>query len=115
MSIEKGVALYTIELDGCLNGVYTNEGSDGVISNEILIPSDDFKKRKGDLILGNYIGRYFDNDLKKSYTEALEISLLSGKNNTYIFIWRGKNDTPKFTGVGFKMNNKQIVVRYEGK
>lgn len=111
MKIEKGIALYSIELDGCLNGVYTNEDVDGLISNEILIPLD--KGKYDNPLIGEYLCRYFDNKTKLGYEEILEISLEKRTNGTYIFTWKGKNNVIKFTGVGYKMTEKLLAVSYK--
>jgi len=62
-----GIVLYDIELNGCLNGVYTNmEAPAGVIYNEIARKRVDPKKTENEVggveleIEGIYDCQYFD-------------------------------------------------------
>jgi len=101
-----GIVLYNIELNGCLNGVFTNDGLSGVIYNEIAkikggARSHDFS--------GIYDCFYFDRPDLRNDVE-LEIST---SNGMYTFTWR--NITTRqaiFIGTGFLMNEKQIAVHY---
>lgn len=98
--VEKGLILYNIEKDGCLNGVYTNEYCKGEIWNEILK-----KKTKDDDICGEYLCAYSEG--KKIINDTLEIKKHENNNGSYNFEW-GKY----FTGYGYKINDHQIIVHY---
>ena len=107
-----GIALYNIELDGCLSGVYSNDDEKvaGEIFNEIC------RKRKTsntseDSLVGTYDCFYFD--LKNERCSA--ILEIDNHKKTYLFTWKdidGKKVI--FEGVGYKMNNNQIAVHYTG-
>lgn len=102
--IKKGLCLYTIEKDGCLNGVYTHEGARGVISNEIAR-----KHPKGKMI-GNgladrYNSYYFDT---KGVTTEIKIKLNNGE---YQIDWVIDSEIA-FKGYGYLMNANQLVVQY---
>lgn len=83
--IKEGIALYNIELNGCLNGVYANEHNrtNGIIYNEV----NRIKTTKAvgkDGVSGIYDCFYFD--LNNFRVEAeLEIVFT---NNIYYFTWR---------------------------
>lgn len=105
--IKNGIALYEIELDSCLNGVYTNEYLDGHICNEIAKMN---KAKKGDEVTGDYRCFYFD-ESKSRFDAKLSIS----KNEsvgTYEFIWTDLDGNIEFKGIGYKMNQRQIAVHY---
>lgn len=105
MKVKQGIALYSIELDGCLNGVYTNEHEDGRIRNEIAVKTSSDNE---DLI-GTYEYTYFDG--QERYIGLLEIRSLHSK--TFTFEWRDESGNLVFSGTGYKMNEKQVAVRYE--
>jgi hypothetical protein len=106
MEKEIGTALYTIELGGCLTGVYTYNNCDGVILNEIAKRYTPVRK---DGLSGNYNSVYFDTD-NNSIKAILKIAIVKGKKRTYGFTWKTKRNTYK--GVGYKMNEKQVSVQY---
>lgn len=100
------MALYTIESNGCLNGVYTYNNTNGIISNEIL------RKKLGDLnndLCGEYNSIYFDID--NSSNEA-NLKIEISKDQSYIFTWEVINKKEKYEGIGYKMNERQIAVYY---
>lgn len=104
----EGIILYNIELDNCLNGVFTNYYLDGTIFNEIA------KKREcSNGIVGVYDCFYFDIIDRKNDVE-LQISIDKSKQNTFLFEWRNEK-TLLFKGIGYKMNEKQIAVHYTSK
>lgn len=109
--IKEGIILYNIEKDGCLNGVYTNEHKtvNGEIYNEISRIKKNTKPGK-DGISGIYDCFYFELQ-NFPFNAELEIKFKIG--NVYEFIWRDLNGTPIHTGVGYKMNDKQIVAHYK--
>ncbi len=111
--MEEGIVLYDIELDGCLNGVYTNEHPtvDGNIYNEINRRQDKVKGDNWD-INGVYECFYFDLNNQR-INATLTISYAQGRTNTYNFVWREIGQTvDSFTGIGYKMNPRQIAVHY---
>ena len=105
--MEKGIALYNIELDGCLNGVYTYDGINGTILNEIARKKT--KKDKGELC-GIYDSSYFDTG---NFRHKAILTIGEGEKGTYTFIWKVVGKEIVYEGTGYKMNEKQIVVKYE--
>jgi hypothetical protein len=109
-----GIVLYNIEADGSLNGVYTNETVHGEIFNEIgrkKIPPQCF----GD-IAGDYDSFYFEpgNLSDRNSGFAAELSIKKIQTNVYDFEWKlNGSKQAVFNGIGYKMNEKQIAVRYE--
>jgi hypothetical protein len=114
--MEYGIALYAIELNHCLNGVYTNDGLKGEICNEIA-------KRRGTVapgyvddpeeINGIYDCIYFGNKNTREGYELLIGSNPKNKIREYEFIWRNKKGQEEFKGIGYKMNDKQVAVQYK--
>lgn len=107
MKVKQGIALYSIELDSCLNGVYTNEHEDGRISNEIAVKTNPENTE----LIGTYKYTYFDR--QERYNGLLKISLAQPKTRTFTFEWRDESGNLVFSGTGYKMNEKQVAVRYE--
>lgn len=108
--IKEGIILYNIELNGCLNGVYTNEDKTvvGEVYNEISR-----LKMTSQLGLDGVSGRYdcFYFDLNNFRVEAeLEITLISG--NMYEFYWWNLHGKKIFQGIGYKMNERQVAAHY---
>ena len=105
--METGIVLYNIELDGCLNGVYTNDHVDGDIFNEIARRHTNIGE---DDLSGIYDCFYFD--INNSRIDAeLTIGIKSNKNRTYAFSWEVKGKII-FEGIGYRMNEKQVAVHY---
>ena len=107
-----GIILYNIELNGCLNGVYTNmEAPAGVIYNEIARKKVAAKNEIGGAELeleGVYDCQYFVED----EMDQCELTIKRDKgSNVYSFEWQGKGLEP-YHGRGYKMNSRQIVVHY---
>jgi hypothetical protein len=110
MPVEKGIILYSIELDGCLNGVYTNEDADGEIFNEVAIKKKNDEVNE-DHLVGSYDCFYFENG--NAGTTAI-LNVKKTAINMYDFKWTATSPQgASFTGIGYKMNEKQIAVRYE--
>ena len=116
---EYGICLYTIERDGCLNGVYTNElasGMDrngnnineGVIYNEIARIKE-YDDSDTERISGLYDCFHFDLENERVNT-ILEISNV-GRLYTFTW-WNLRRTTRIFIGKGFIMNASQICVHY---
>jgi hypothetical protein len=109
--MEKGIVLYTIESNGCLNGVYTNDDLGGVIFTETA-------KRQPttadavDRISGTYDAFYFDRNTLRNNTRLI-ISNIPGAINRYTFTWRTIGaTTDAFVGEGYIMNDRQVAVAY---
>ena len=103
----KGIVLYNIELNGCLNGVYTNNMADGIIFNEIAKLR---KKFSEDEFEGDYDCFYFDKDPIRNDAELI-IRKVEGKHRTYSFRLN-VDGKARFNGIGYKMNEKQLAVHY---
>ncbi len=102
--VKKGMALYQIGANGILTGTYTNEFSYGEVNDVIAAKQT---KEKG--IIGTYDTVCFEG-AKKKFKAILKITLIS--KNIYSVIWKNNNDVT-CTGIGYIMNKKQFVVRYE--
>lgn len=105
-----GLILYTIELDGCLNGVYTNNKADGLVSNEIAKRKDTYTITDEDAISGNYDSVYIISSNSISHVN-LRIGIENGTKRTYLFDWI-ENGKSIFNGRGYKINDRQIIVHY---
>lgn len=112
----QGVILYDIELNGCLNGVYTNNYLHSEIFTETARVKKDTKVGS-DGVSGEYDCFYFDVDNSKNICELI-ISESAHPNIIgtfeYSFVWKYEGAVI-FRGVGYQMNERQIVVRYGGK
>lgn len=112
MKIKEGIILYNIELNDCLNGVYTNDDPNlgGEIFNEIAKIKD--KRGKENDITGLYDCFYFEFSLKGNVpvNAILEVTL-EGKGK-YKFLWTALDGKKQFVGIGYKMNDRQIAVNY---
>ena len=114
---KNGIVLYDIQMNGCLNGVYTNELALGVIYNEIARKQEKFIKPtdvpdKWD-IEGEYDCMWFD-ELNSQESCVLKISRNGSSTSIYTVEWlETKTRNPRFTGVGYLMNPRQFVVRYQ--
>ena len=106
----EGIVLYTIEKHGCLNGVYTNEHktNGGEIHNEICRKIN-WKEQDQNILEGLYDCFFFDNNNERC-NATLEITRT---NRIYYFSWKDFDSKKEsFKGVGFKMNERQLVVHY---
>jgi hypothetical protein len=102
----KGIVLYNIELNNCLNGVHTNDDAKGEIFNEIAKPKT---KIDGNDISGLYYCAYFENNNNKVVECELKIEV---KQGIYEFTWSTPKDGDYHKGIGYKMNKTQIAVSY---
>jgi hypothetical protein len=100
----QGLILYTWEMDGCLNGVYTNNRSEGVIFNEI---ARKIERTNPEILDGNYHSSYFENNGQATLA-TLNIETIEG---TIHFIWQ-VDGRRVFEGFGYLMNPRQISVYY---
>lgn len=97
-----GIVVYSIESNGCLNGLWTNIDKGGEIFNEIAKKKD--PKEEG--ISGDYLCTYIDCTF-----ENLELSISwDDDKEYYIFKWELK-DKLKFKGKGFQIG-RQLIVTY---
>ena len=111
--MNNGVVLYNIESNGCLNGVYTNDGVSGEIFNEIARLQIN-GQRGEDGISGIYDCLYFDlnnSSCKRSLKISVSPQHSARKIYTYTFEWSNEN-VMSFKGTGYRMNETQIVVHY---
>ena len=112
MNPRLGVCLYTIELDGCLNGLFTNEAHREVF-NEICKRRRDSLPQDQDTLIGIYDYVFFDSD-RSSHSGEMAIIAHPIFQNVLQFQWRNRNGNDVFTGVGYLISPRQVVVRYEG-
>ena len=97
-----GIQLYSIEKDGCLNCVYTNQDAHGEIFNEIakkktsINPTD----AGANQICGIYLCSY----IQDSGIENVELEIKQKDKNIYSFRWY-ITTTDYFHGVGYIMNS----------
>ena len=112
MSTYNGIIVYGIYLDGCLNGVYSNDHQ--LTNNEIFNEIARKKSKDEDEILGIYTCSYIDLS-SKAYICDLEIKI--GKKAQYDFIWyeTGHPNKIKFIGIGWRTSKNQITVSYSDK
>lgn len=122
----EGIVLYNIELNNCLNGVHTNDDAIGEIFNEIARPksnnnigAESNNNIGADGVSGNYHCAYFEKNNNKVVECELTIEATPHPDmpNTYkyTFYWSPINGKPYHVGIGYKMNEKQIAVRYTDK
>ena len=113
--MEIGIALYTIELHGCLNGVYTNDVANGEISSEIAKLKPDIDTGEHGFS-GEYDCFYFDqSNSREGWTLTIKAHNTHSSQNIYFFdfIWKSKNGKIDFVGKGNRMNHQQIAVQYK--
>ncbi|MBS1686869.1 MAG: hypothetical protein JSS76_19180 [Bacteroidetes bacterium] len=102
-----GIAMYDIHADGCLQGLYTNYGEDGLVYNEISRKSDGTSA-----LLGEYVCMWFDVKNAPISNMTLEICMAHGKSQTYFVKLKNEKGGVNFCGIGYKMNDKQLVISY---
>ncbi len=101
-----GVILYNLEMDGCLNGVYTNQGASSEIYSEILKKKPKAAK-VDDILFSDYDCQFMDND----GPHYCEVKMKKHKYGYYILEWFEHGDL-NCRGIGYRMNDRQIVVYY---
>ena len=103
----KGIVLYDIERDGCLNGVYTNNLTPNA---EIYTETAKRKSRvdNKNTIVEVYDCFYFDAESERVNC-TLTFEIINGIINAE---WRLLNNDIIFTGQGFLMNDRQIAISY---
>jgi len=99
-----GIAVYTIEDDGCLNGLWTEKSLKGELMNEIAKKIG--KTKKG--LDGEYHDKYIDYKNKK-YTGTLTIKQ-DKIDKSYFLKWEIKEPHDlNYGGIGFKIEKQFIV------
>jgi len=103
-----GIVVYSIEKDGCLNGLWTNTANKGEILNEIA------KKNDGNYncIDGNYIVTYIEHCNREVFSGKLKI--IHNSDNSYRLEWE-IDGVIKFLGEGFIIGNRLVVSYWECK
>lgn len=104
----KGIVLYDKQLNGKLNGVFTNNdpNNNAEIFTETARPNSNRKCENG--------GTWFEFFYYDSNNESAsgELNLFKNTHNMYIAEWHvGGNMV--FKGFGFDMNERQISINYE--
>lgn len=105
-----GIIVYEIKEDGCLNGLYTNNSSNGEIFNQIAKKQ---KEEKSGDISGTYTTTWIEGD-----REIRNGTLLIGAPRNGIFDFRetGSNaqgDTIVFVGNGFILDGLFVATYWE--
>lgn len=106
----KGIVLYDIERDGCLNGVYTNNLTP---RSEIFTETAKLKS-KVDVKNENTIVEVYDCFYFDAVDERVDCILTFRiTNGRYDAEWILIGETePRFIGQGFLMNDRQIAISY---
>ena len=105
--------LYTIEKDGCLSGIYTNEHQNGPgkISGETARKKDDSSLPTN--LEGIYDSVFFEHGNPNAEQCELEIDC---KNIPFTLAWKKPNaKQPLWEGYGYKMRDNLLVVHYWSK
>ena len=106
----RGIVLYNIELDGNLNGIYTNNHpvTNGRIFTETARLTDDTLV-EGETEVHIYECFYFD-----AVDSGVECTLTFRITNRIIkAAWQMRDqESPLFIGEGFQMNDHQIAINY---
>ena len=109
----KGIVLYNIERDGCLNGVYTNNLTSGaeIFTETAKLKSKTDKKTNENTFVEVYDCFYFD-----AVDGRIDCTLTFTSTNGIIDAkWvLLDDDRPLFIGQGFLMNDRQIAISYWG-
>ena len=106
----KGIILYNIELDGNLNGVYTNNhpNTRGEIYTETARLKKNFPQFNNNTEVREYDAFYFD--LNNERVDCL--LKFSIQNRIIDVIWELVDGRVLFRGQGFQMNDRQIAISY---
>lgn len=116
--VKEGVVLYDAESDGFLNGVYTNEQCQGHIQTETLT---NLRCLRGTTtwfpidLPGIYSGAFLEWEGNTLHKIDVEVQVTRrAHTNVYDVEWTDPtNRNPMFRGVGFVINPRQFLVRYE--
>jgi hypothetical protein len=116
MSKFKGIVVYEILPNGCLNGVYSNNdlATKDEIFNEIARKHPDEGVHG---IVGKYTCGYIDlnNQLHECILQITSITN-TANNFQYEFVWHDKiSNAIKWKGIGWRTRDNQITVRYDDK
>lgn len=104
-----GIVLYDIQLGGHLNGVYANNQSPrnlNSISTETARFNEALQQSDG-VIINNYDVFYFDGENE----QRGQLRLVFNTDQTIRASWIINNEE-WFNGLGFQMNENQIVIYY---
>ncbi|WP_162127943.1 hypothetical protein [Flavobacterium phycosphaerae] len=104
----RGLVLYNLELDGNLNGVYTNNHPDlrGQIFTETARLRDDT------IIVDETQIRVYDCFYFDAVDGSINCTLTFNITNRIITATWTLNGRVIFTGEGFQMNDRQIAISY---
>lgn len=101
----KGIVLYSIELNENLNGVFCNDHNKGTVFTETCRRN----KTKDDTTKGEcYDCFYFDINGAEQRCSLF----LNNNNGTIGAIWENNRGRTLFSGIGFRMNERQIAISY---
>ncbi len=92
-----GIIVYSIEPDGCLNGLWTNIANYGIIRNEIAQKENIINEINKNEIEGEYIVTYIEDD-KKVYYGKLVIEKRQEKGKDFYYLKWVFNDKAEFEG-----------------
>lgn len=106
----KGIVMYNIELDGNLNGVYTNNhpALSGRILTETARVRADSQPYNGEDGRFVYDSVYIDVDNSSVNCELV----FTIQNRIIDAVWSLPNGRVIFRGQGFQMNERQIAISY---
>lgn len=110
----EGVVVYTIERNGCLNGVYANNAQPlpNHVYNEIAKRKKDAETNKEHPLVGTYLCSWIEwsNNGDIIVNGVLTINWVG---TCYSLEWRDNNNNILFIGKGFQTGDYQLTVRYE--
>ena len=100
----RGIIVYEIKDDGCLNGTWTNNDVEGVVMNEIA------KKVGTDthVVRGDYIVAFidFNGDVFKGKLS------IDQNGSVYNLKWYIENADLNYEGIGLRFGNNNLVASY---
>ena len=116
---DSAIALYNIELDGSVNGVYTNIPAHGIIFNEIVRKIE--RESNLDEVSGDYTCSWIDENntrhggILRITPRVNHVRTNPDRNRILNFQWL-EGDLPNenlvYVGIGYQMNQHQIAVHY---
>lgn len=108
----EGVVVYTIEKNGCLNGVYANDENPlpNHVYNEIAKRTTDINKEYP--LAGTYLCSWIEWSNKGDII-VNGVLTINWQGNYYDVVWRDNKNNRLFVGKGFQTGDYQLTVRYE--